>query len=116
MFDTQNNPTYRAISIITLIQTGVIVFGVLMITAILKLKGYGQGEVPDWFFRSDAVFMRNSGFKLLLIPACWALLATVLARFQVNHWLRPIIVIAGIAAILYGMWYFFVLALNPCIL
>ena len=80
------------------------------------MKGYGQGEVPDWFFRSDAVFMRNSGFKLLLIPTCWALLATVLARFQVNHWLRLIVVLAGITAILYGMWYFFVLALNPCIL
>jgi hypothetical protein len=115
MFSTQNNSNYRAISIITLIQAGVTVGGVLMITAILKLKGYGQGEVPDWFFRSDAVFMRNSGFTLLLIPAFWALLATALARLQVNQWVQLATLIGGVA-ILYGMWYFFLLAFNPCIL
>jgi hypothetical protein len=116
VFDTQNNPTYRAISIITLIQAGVIVGGVLIVTAMLKAKGYGQGEVPDWFFRSDALFMRRAGFTLLLIPASWALLAALLARLEVNIWIQWIMIAAGIAAVLVGMWYFMILALNPCIL
>jgi hypothetical protein len=116
MFDTQNNPSYRAISIITLIQAGVIVGGVLIVTAILKAKGYGQGEVPDWFFRSDALFMRHAGFTLLLIPAAWALSTALLARLEANIWIQWSMIAAGIAAVLFGMWYFMLLAFNPCIL
>lgn len=116
MIGSHSHPTFRAISVITLIQAGVIVGGVLFITAMLKAKGFGQGVVPDWFFRSDALFMRRAGFTLLLIPACWALLATLLARLEANIWIQRLMIIGGIGAILCGMRYFMNLALNPCIL
>jgi hypothetical protein len=75
-----------------------------------------DSRVPDWFFRSDALFMRHAGFTLLLIPAGWALSTALLARLEANIWSQWSMIAAGIAAVLFGMWYFMLLAFNPCIL
>jgi hypothetical protein len=113
LFDRQQNPDYRAITVITLIQTGVIVYGVLTIGSIVSRS---RGQVPDWFINSAALFMWNHGFSLLLIPFGWALLASALAWFQVNRWVQWIMNAVGIMAIICGLKYFSILAINPYIL
>jgi len=110
------NPAYRAIGIIALIQAGVVVGGMLFVTVMMKAKGYQQGEVPDWFFNSAAVFVRNCGLVLLILPVTWAALALWLQRKVDSGWMTVAIVLTGIALILAGILNYVELGLNPGIL
>ncbi len=108
-------PAYRAISVIALIQSGVVVGGTLFVATMLKAHGYGGGGVPAAFFRSTALFVRHSGFTLLLLPVAWALVAVFSARAASRPWLTPVVLLLGIAAVLYGIWSYVMLGFNPAI-
>jgi hypothetical protein len=114
--ESQTEPNYRAISVITLIQTGVIVAGTLFVTAMCKLKGYGGGVVPDSFFNSAALFVRSSDWTLLLIPVLWATFAIFAVRFELHPWLQRALIGIGIVSILFGIYHYIILGFNPCIL
>ena len=101
---------------ITLIQAGVIVGGTLFVTAMCKLKGYGGGVVPDSFFNSGALFVRRSGWTLLLIPACWAASAIFAARVELHPWIQRVLIAIGLAFILFAIYHYVTLGFNPCIL
>ena len=116
MNEGQTDPAFRAISVIALIQAGVVVGGTLFVTAMLKAHGYQGDDVPDSFFRSDALFVRHSGFTLLLLPVAWAFLAIYTARAATRPWLPPAMLLLGIAAVIYGIYSFVVLGFNPAIL
>jgi len=116
MKESHTAPAYRAISIIALIQAGVIVGGTMFVAAMLKASGYGGDVVPDSFFRPAALFVRHSGFTLLLVPAAWALLAVFTERAAVRPWFSAAVLLLGIAAILYGIYSYAMLGFNPAIL
>lgn len=105
-----------AISVIALIQTGVIVRGALFITAMLKTHGYKGGAVPDTFFNSAALFVRRSGLTFLLVPVAWAASAVFVARTsrQPSNPLATLEFEIGTA--LFGIYHFSMLGFNPCIL
>jgi hypothetical protein len=116
MNESHVEPAYRAISIIALIQIGVVVGGTLFVSAMLKAHGYGGGTVPDTFFRSDALFVRRSGFTLLLLPLAWVLAAVVTERAATRPWMSMVVLLFGIAAVVCGIWSYVVLGFNPAIL
>ncbi|MGC3990227.1 MAG: hypothetical protein QM796_11205 [Chthoniobacteraceae bacterium] len=116
MNESHSEPAYRAISIIALIQAGVVVGGTLFVAAMLKAHGYGGGTVPDTFFRSDALFVRHFGFTLLLLPVAWAVAAVITARVATRPWLPPLLLVVGIAVVLCAIWSYVMLGFNPAIL
>ena len=71
MNETQTEPAYRAISIMALIQVGVVVGGTLFVAAMVKANGYGGGDVPDSFFNPKALFVRHFGFTLPALAAAF---------------------------------------------
>jgi hypothetical protein len=56
MKENQTEPIYRVISIIALIQVGIVVGGTLFIRVMCKFRGYADG-VPDSFFNPYALFL-----------------------------------------------------------
>jgi hypothetical protein len=105
-------PTHRAISVITLIQAGVVVSGTLWVTVMCKADGYGTWA-PDRDFNSLALFIRRSGWVLLLLPACWAACALVLARRNVQPWIQRGLLVLGVAAILFGIHAYLEIGASP---
>ncbi len=103
MNETHTEPAYRAISIIALIQVGVVVGGTLFVAAMLKAFGYGSGEVPDSFFLPIPLFVRHFGFTLLLLPAVWTMAAVFTARAAFRPWLPPVVLLLGITVVLLGI-------------
>ena len=79
-------------------------------------KGVWARYCAGLVFNSNGVFLRHSGFTLLLIPFCWGVIATLFSRLDVNIWIQRLTVFAGIAAIGFDLWYFMVLGFNPCII
>ena len=121
MIGTQNSFFYRAISIVALVQSGVVVFGTLFVTAILKYKGYQGGEIPDSFFNPEALWVRHWGILYLFLPALWVAGAIVAKRVldadkDPRAWLLLLFILAvGVAAIFRGIWYYILLLMNPYI-
>jgi hypothetical protein len=116
MSSTGADPSYRAISIIALIQVGIITAGTLFIAVMLKARGYGSVEVPDAFFIPNAVFVRRSGFLLLLFPVVWALSAAFIARKRPDGWAMPGILLLGIGGVVFGIYAYVMLGLAPTVL
>src|SRR5262245_43079455 len=84
----------RIISILTLAQSLVILLGVLLTGAFLKLyAGTSFGKpVPRL-----PVVMRDYGFWLIVLPLCWALAATFSVRsLDSSPSARPAYILTGI--------------------
>ena len=113
MTSTGADPSYRAISIIALIQVGVITGGTLFVTVMLKAHGYGSIEVPNAFFNPRAVFVRHSGYVLLLLPIGWALVAAFIARTSATPWALRGVLLLGIGAIVLGICAYAMLGFAP---
>ena len=75
----------RAVWVIVLVQTAIVICGTLLVTAVLKIKGYQGGIVPDSFFNSAALFVRHSGAVFLLFPLIWAASAQPPAETRQDH-------------------------------
>jgi hypothetical protein len=112
MNENHVEPAYRAISVVVLIQAGVVAGGTLFVTAMLKAHGFRDG-VPDTLFRTDALFVRRFGFIMLLVPAAWACLAIFIARTATRAWTQLGMLAFGVAAILYGIYNYAFLGFNP---
>ncbi len=106
---------YRAVSILALIQAGVIVGGTLFVGIMVKLAGYKSGTMPDEFFKPLALFIRNFGFLLLLLPAAWAALTIYAVRLTTQHWVSTSMFALGFAAVFFGIYHYANLALNPTV-
>jgi len=78
----------------------------------LKAYGYGDDTVTDRVFRSDALFVRRSGFMLLLFPVAWVFSAVLTARVATRRWVPRLVLLLGIAAVLYGIWRYVMLGFN----
>lgn len=116
MIGNHSTPSLRAISIIGAVQTGVVVAGTLVVTAGLKMAGYGTGLVPDWFFNQTAVSIRDRGLFLLFVPAVWVAAAVLVARSSTRAWAPGLMILFGIALVFYGLYWYGLLFLHPCIL
>jgi hypothetical protein len=103
---------HRVISYITLIQAGVVVGGTLWVVVWCKVNGYGSWA-PDGDFNAAALFIRRSGWVLLLFPACWAAAALVLVRLDTHPWLLRGIIALGLAAILFGFFAYIEIGVSP---
>ena len=104
---SHTSTTYRAITIIALIQAGVVVGGTLFVAAMLKYCGYDGSTEHGPHYPSGVLFVRHFGFTLIFVPAVWTLLAVLLARTARRRWLLPALLIVGIAAILCGILMYF---------
>ena len=113
MSSTGADPSYRAISIIALMQVAVVTGGTLFVTVMLKAHGYGSVEMPDVFFNPRAVFVRHSGYVLLLLPAGWALVAAFIARSTATPWAIRGVLLLGIGAIVLGICAYAMLGFVP---
>jgi hypothetical protein len=110
-----STPAYRVISIIALLQVGVVIGGTMFVAAMLKAKGYQGGEVPDSFFLPDALFVRQFGFVFLLLPLAWTFLAVFIARLGFHR--GPVVIfLIGVASILLGIAGYVMLGMNPTVL
>ncbi len=109
-------PTYRFATIIALIQAGVVVAGTLFVAAMLRLYGYGGDQVSANVFDPTAVFVRNYGFTLLLIPAGWACFATFAINREYPSWVQRLILGVGLLLILFGIFRYVQLGFRPVIL
>lgn len=109
MIEIHTEPTHRVISIITLIQIGVVIGGTAFVRVMLKANGYHQGEYPtDEMFSDGPQFIWRHGFAFLLVPAIWVALAFWSARPASSPWQWRGLFIFGIAAILFGIFVSFV--------
>ncbi len=116
MRGTHTDPSYRAITVVALIQAGVIVGGTLFVAVMLKLGGYQGGAFSDSHFNPRALFVRNSGCWLLLIPVSWAALGVFAAQRTVRSWVPLVMVAVGIAGILFGIFFYLTVGLDPGII
>jgi hypothetical protein len=86
-----------AISRLALLQSLIVVIGVLTTCGILKLNGYDPGAAIRW--NPVAVAVRNVGYLLLMVPAIWTATCIVLERRAPNHWNRTWSIASGVLAI-----------------
>jgi hypothetical protein len=92
------------ISRVSLVQTLIILIGVVMTAASLKWFSYPE-QTLDW--NPIAVAVRDFGFLLLLVPAAWAIVCAILERRSPDWWSPVIAWLSGIALIagLGGLFY-----------
>jgi|GEM_PF-6252576 len=97
---------------LALLQSLVIVIGVLTTCMILKLNLsiYKESSV-DW--NPVAVAVRNFGFLLLIIPAAWAGTCVALEHRRTNFWNSTRTLISGIAIITILIGFFWWTTENP---
>ena len=100
------DPAYRPISIIALLQAGVVLGGTMFKGVLLKTIGY-RGDEADNVFQPELSFTRSYGFLFFLLPVIWVLLAVFVERKASDTWLRPAVLLLGIAGILYGLYRYF---------
>lgn len=61
----------RLITILTLLQTVVIVVGFFVLGVVLKISGYGSPHELGVRWNPLAVFLREYGLWLLVLPIAW---------------------------------------------
>ena len=102
MDDTRTEPAHRAISMIALLQVGVVMGGTLFVNTMLKAHGYefsmGFGEP----FRDEAVFIRHYGLTWLLIPVLWTAWAIYAGKVLESPDLRRVVLVIGFVAVFLG--------------
>ena len=101
----------RAITIVALIQVGVIVGGTLFVSAMMRVFGYGSA--PAAFFTPKALFVRNAGFLVLLFPVVWTLLAISVARMRSGSLWSQLILLLGVVAIPFGIYWYLRIGFCP---
>ena len=116
MIGSQTDPSYRAITIIALMQAGVVIGGTLFVAVMLKLAGYQGGAVPDEYFNSAARFVRHFGLLLLLLPVAWTVLAVVSIRTASRRWIPLGFLLLGIAGVMCGIYYYVLLGVHAAML
>ena len=109
MNEIYTEPTHRSISVLALIQVGVVIGGTAFVRVMLKANGYRQ---DDAVYSADhypdaARFVWQYGFAFLLVPALWVALAFHAARPSSPSWQWRGLFILAIAAILSGLFLFF---------
>jgi hypothetical protein len=114
--DSVVEPRHRAISVIALIQAGVVVFGMLFVAMSLKGHGYQRGDVPDSEFKTVAIFVGRYGYTLLILPAAWAIATLATTRVPRYAKFNAPLLLLGIAAIIVGIGMFAELAISPGLL
>lgn len=114
--DTVVEPRHRAISIIAIIQAGVVVFGMLFVAMSLKAHGYQRGDIPDVEFKSAAIFVGRHGYTLLLLPAAWTIATLATTRVPRYAKFNAPLLLLGIAAIFVAIGMFAELTISPGVL
>lgn len=112
MRDINIEPTHRVISIIALLQVGVVIGGTLFVRTMLKMWGYGTEEGIGSHYRPGSLFIRHFGIFLFLVPITWTILAVGSMRFSARDWQWQALLIAGIALIGAGAFWYFVLGVT----
>lgn len=105
-------PNHRVISILALLQVGVVFGGTLFVRTMLKVYGYGTAEGMNVPFRPGSVFIRHFGFFLFLVPITWTILAVGAARLSAHAWQWQAMLIAGTALIGLGAFCYFILGVT----
>lgn len=104
---------YRPIAIVGAIQVGVVISGVFLTSAMLKLYRYGDGTLPLSHYKDAPVWVRHYGFVLLLIPVIWTIMAVRSTRPEASRWVQPFQLALGIGIVLFGIYWFLRTALEP---
>lgn len=91
------------------VQALIVVSGTLTVTLVVKANGYGIDPLSRW--NSRALWIREQGWLLLLIPVVWTILAAVAAR-QPSWGGRMII--CGAVLVLALVFFFGEAAFRPC--
>ena len=104
---------YRPISILAIAQVVVVIAGIFLTAAMLKLHGYGTVDLPIGHFRSEAVFVRNYGIVILCVPLIWTLLAIRSTDADKPRSLYPALLATGLILVVFGIIIFLRIALNP---
>lgn len=112
MNESYTDGNCRAISVIALIQTVVIVGGTLVVAGMMKAYGYGREDLP-YTFSQSAIFIRQHGFVLLLIPSIWALAAIYIVRSTWRPWLPSAIIWIGISLVVVSVGGYIHLGTQP---
>ena len=76
----------RTITLLALFQVLLVIIGFLALGIVLKLSGYPDALRLHW--NPLAVFLREHGFLLLLLPLLWTIYAVAAERVQ-QGWLLP---------------------------
>lgn len=72
------DPNYRALSVISLVQACVVTGGVLAVSGMVKIAGYGRRPNDEFSFL--ALFVRQYGLLIFAIPIVWMLLGIWIVR------------------------------------
>jgi hypothetical protein len=100
---------------VALLMAALIVCGVLGVSGVMKLHGYGVPQMMDpsnYEWSSVALFFRNHGFQLLWIPVLWTAVA-VFAQRRDRGQFHTGVVAAGVFIMGIFVLLFFVAAVRP---
>jgi len=118
MDDTRTEPAHRAISMIALLQVGVVTGGTLFVNTVLEAHGYEFSKGFGEPFRDEAVFIRHYGLTLLLIPVLWSAWAIYAGKVLESPDLRRVVLGIGAVLVVFGFGFYLVTgfqALRPSV-
>ncbi len=98
-------PVKRAVTLIALIQIGVVIGGTSFVRGLMKCYGFGD-ILPASHFTDRSIWVRNWGFILLLVPVLW----TGLTLYAEQRARRPatttLCLVVGIGLVLFGLFFY----------
>lgn len=100
------DPAYRPVTVIALLQSGVILGGTLFKAVVYKAVGMG-GYDSDNPWRGELMAVRSHGFLYFLLPVLWVWLAVSIEKNPAWAPLRRPVLLLGIASVLYGLYWYF---------
>jgi hypothetical protein len=100
----------RPAAVIGLIQVGIIVGGILFVSACLRAFGYPSNDNFRW--NPVAVFIRSAGLTFLLLPIIWTLVAVLVERNDLWFLSEPRFYCLGAVLCLFLICFFVTTGLN----
>ncbi len=85
----------RTTTILALLQTFLVIVGFFALGAVLKMTGYPESGFVRW--NPLAVFLREHGLWLLLLPVIWVVLATSAQRLNLRYLSDRVALVMGLA-------------------
>lgn len=85
----------RAVTFLGIFQVACLLCGFLALGIVLKICGY-PAEVPQVEWSPLAVFLRSYGLYFLVVPACWAVYASLSVRMNRGLLSEPPAMVLGI--------------------
>ncbi|WP_437230451.1 hypothetical protein SH661x_001976 [Planctomicrobium sp. SH661] len=102
----------KRVAILALVQSALVILGYFCLGAVMKVIGYPQ-EIAFARWNPLAIFLRQYGMALLLLPVSWVLISPVVENRRLMYFGQDVWLIIGVAICMLMICLFLPAIISP---